>query len=128
MGKYDDIEKREANRDGAVLVKNSGRSSKTTNKGDAIMDEDFLVDYKFTEKSFTLSRSVWAKVSTDAMVNGNRSPLLKVIMEGDQDSTLRLWIMDDREMTALRESRAIFDWLEQNRPEILAAAIEAVVS
>jgi hypothetical protein len=126
MGKYDDIEKREALRDNAILVPNSGRSFKTTNKGDAIMDDIWLVDYKYTEKSFTLSRNVWSKVSTDAGVNGNRMPTLKVIFEGDEDSTVRLWVINDKAMQLAREDKALVKWLHENRPDILIEALEGI--
>lgn len=124
MGKYDDIEDREIRRDGMVKVKNSGRSSKTTAKGDAILDEEWLVDFKYTEKSFTLSRGVWSKVSSDAHTNGNRNPLLKVILEGDDNTTLRLWIMDDKQFQQIRNERAELEYLTVKYPELVAEAIE----
>jgi hypothetical protein len=102
LGKYDDIEKREIRRDGATPVKNSGRSSTTNQKGDATMDDYWLVDYKYTEKSFTLSRAVWNKVTTDAQRNGGLAPTLKVIFEGDEDSTVRVWVISDEEMKHVR--------------------------
>lgn len=42
-----DKERRQAKRDGADVVKNSGRGM---NKGDATL-ENYMVDYKFTEKA-----------------------------------------------------------------------------
>ena len=117
MGKYDDIEAREIKRDGLVAVRNSGRSSTTNQKGDAIMD-GWLVDFKYTEKSFTLSRNVWAKVSTDAQKNGHHQPALKVIMEGDDHSTLRLWVIDDDDMRELRKERRLSDRLYERYPHI----------
>jgi len=75
-------EQSEAKRDGARLQKNSGRGWRQ--KGDAILD-DLVIDYKEYEKSFGLSRKVWAKVCTDALKNGSRFyPVLKVIL-GDKE-------------------------------------------
>lgn len=82
----------ECARDGAVPVKNSGRGLK---KGDAILG-DFVVDYKMTDKSFTLSTKVWAKVQTDAWSNGNRIPAVKVVFFADGEApVVRLWVVDD---------------------------------
>lgn len=69
-------ERREAKRDGAVPVKNSGRGFK---KGDAVQDGEWLVDYKHNELSFTLKSTAWAKHSKDAWNDGQFKPLIKVI-------------------------------------------------
>ncbi len=71
-------EKREAKLDGAKLVKNSGRGEK---KGDAIWDDDWLVDYKHNAKSFTLKKENWDKHSKDAWNDGHYDPLIKVVWE-----------------------------------------------
>lgn len=87
-------EYQEARRDGAKLVKNSGRST-STNKGDAILDKVILVDYKEGKKSFNFTKEVWAKLRTDAVKQGNLEPTLKVIL-GDQDeSKLRVFIIEE---------------------------------
>lgn len=68
----------EARRDGARLQKNSGRGQ--YQKSDATLG-DLSIDYKEHEKSFSLSRAVWAKVCTDAASNGlDYNPVLKVIL------------------------------------------------
>lgn len=74
---------------GGTPQKNSGRGMR---KGDAIL-EPFLVDVKEAGKSFTLNRSVWAKVSTDAIVSEKRQPALNVII-GDERPT-RLWVVSE---------------------------------
>lgn len=74
----------EISRDGAVPVKNSGRSS-GVKKGDAVL-EPFVVDYKEYTEGFTVSRAAWRKISTDAWTNGRREPLLKLVL-GSEDET-----------------------------------------
>lgn len=74
----------EIERDGAVGVKNSGRSS-GIKKGDAVLGP-FIVDYKEYTESFSVSRAVWRKISTDAWTNGRREPLLKLVL-GSEDET-----------------------------------------
>lgn len=69
-------EKREAKLDGAVPVKNSGRGFK---KGDAVLDSEWLIDYKHNEKTFTLKESSWSKHSKDAWNNDQQKPLIKVV-------------------------------------------------
>lgn len=84
----------EAKRDGSRLQKNSGRGQ--YQKGDAILDI-FTVDYKEYEKTFGLSRDVWAKVCTDAMRNGQNEPALKVVL-GSGNSKIRLWVVAEHIM------------------------------
>jgi hypothetical protein len=79
----------ESKRDGSRLTRNSGRG--TFQKGDAFLG-DFTVDYKEYAKSFTLSRSVWAKVCSDAMRNGATEPALKVVLGSGNEKT-RLWVV-----------------------------------
>lgn len=100
------LEQAEAKRDGAVSVKNSGRS-RTTKKGDSVLG-DFVVDYKFTEKSFTLNTAVWAKISLDAWKNGNRAPAIKVIMLNDK-SPVRVWVVSDTIMQDYLRLRRLED-------------------
>ena len=82
-------EKSEAKRDGARLTKNSGRGH--YQKGDAFLDI-FTVDYKEYGKSFSISKSVWAKICSDAFRNGKSEPALKIVL-GDDVSKVRLWIV-----------------------------------
>ena len=71
---YNKMEKRAAKQDGAKLVKNSGRGH---HKGDASFP-DYLVDYKFNAKSFTLTLENWAEHSHNAWKEDHRSPLIVV--------------------------------------------------
>lgn len=82
-------EKSEAKRDGARLTKNSGRGQ--IQKGDAFLDI-FTVDYKEYAKSFSISKTVWAKICSDARRNGHTEPALKIIL-GDDVSKIRLWVV-----------------------------------
>ncbi len=82
-------EANEVKRDGARAQKNSGRGN--YQKGDAILDI-FTVDYKEYEKSFSISKDVWAKICTDAIRNGHTEPTIKVIL-GSGNSKTRLWIV-----------------------------------
>lgn len=45
---YNRLEARQAKKDKAKVVKNSGRGM---NKGDAILHDKYMLDYKFTEKA-----------------------------------------------------------------------------
>jgi hypothetical protein len=79
-------ERRMAQRDGATLIKNSGRGE---TKGDA-KKGNLLIDYKFTEKkSFALNNAEFEKLSSDAFKSG-LEPAIVVIF----DSTKRRAIMD----------------------------------
>lgn len=75
---YNKLERDEARKDGAKLVKNSGRGAE---KGDAKID-GFLIDYKFNEKVFSLKASDWKQLKKDAWNNGYRDPLI-VVCFGD---------------------------------------------
>lgn len=70
-------EKAEVKRDGAKATSNSGRGQ--YQKGDALLDI-FTVDYKEYSKSFSISKDVWAKISSDAIRNKRTEPMLKVIL------------------------------------------------
>lgn len=64
---------------GAKPHKNSGRGYV---KGDG-SDNKFVIDVKEAEKSFTLSKSVWDKICTDAYkVDPNKDPQLLVVLGG----------------------------------------------
>ncbi|MEY3434784.1 MAG: hypothetical protein RLZZ195_266 [Pseudomonadota bacterium] len=83
-------ERSEIKRDKAVKQKNSGRGQ--YQKGDAKW-YNFVVDYKETKSSFSLNKSVWAKICTDTFkVNRDMHPLLKIII-GEKDKT-RLAIVE----------------------------------
>lgn len=80
----------------AIPVKNSGRGK--FQKGDGIIcspsgEPVFTVDIKEANKSFTLSESVWAKVSTDAKKN-QTVPLLKPVL-GAEEPKQRLVIISE---------------------------------
>lgn len=84
-------EKSESRRDGSRLQKNSGRGQ--YQKSDAKLG-DLSVDYKEHEKTFSLSRSVWGKVCTDAASNGlDYVPVIKVIL-GSAMSKIRLAVVE----------------------------------
>lgn len=82
-------EKSEAKRDGAKLTKNSGRGH--YQKGDALLDI-FTVDYKEYAKSFGITKSVWAKICSDAYRNGRSEPALKIVL-GEGDAKVRVWVV-----------------------------------
>lgn len=87
-------EKSEVKRDSAKAQKNSGRGH--YQKGDAILDI-FTVDYKEYEKSFSISKDVWAKICGDAIRNGHSEPAIKVIL-GSGNSKTRLWVVAEHIM------------------------------
>jgi hypothetical protein len=92
-------ERREIARDGAKAQKNSGRGK--YQKGDAI-DGDYLVDYKEYEKSFSISKDVWAKICTDAVRSGPElEPVIKLIL-GKDKNLVRLAIISWEEFDRLR--------------------------
>lgn len=84
-------EESEVKRDGARATSNSGRGQ--YQKGDALLDI-FTVDYKEYAKSFSLSKSVWAKICKDALRNGRSVPALKIIL-GSGDEKVRLWVVGE---------------------------------
>lgn len=100
-------EKNEADRDGASLHSNSGRG--WIQKGDASLSE-FCVDYKEYAKSFSVSRTVWAKVTKDAL-RMRKTPALKLVLGKGKDK-LRLWVVDD---TMFHEMLGA--WREKYEPE-----------
>jgi hypothetical protein len=81
-------EKIEIKKMGGKAQKNSGRS--LHEKGDAILGP-FIVDVKEYEKSFSLSRNVWGKISTDASKH-RKEPALMVCL-GIAENTTRLWVV-----------------------------------
>lgn len=83
-------ERGEANRIGAKLQKNSGRGK--NQKGDARW-YGFLVDFKEFSKNFGLSKSVWAKASTDAIRMG-ADPLIIVVLGEHGEPKTRLAVIE----------------------------------
>ena len=83
-------EKNESKRRGAKQHKNSGRN---TQKGDATW-RDFVVDFKESAKSFTVTQDVWAKAVTDSMKAGvDKSPAIVLIL-GEGNKKTRLAIIE----------------------------------
>lgn len=94
-------ERSEAKRDGAKQQKNSGRGN--YQKGDAIWN-GFVVDYKETAKSVTVSKEMWAKVCTDTFkVSRSYHPVLKLII-GEDNSKTRLAVIEWSLLEQLVES------------------------
>ena len=96
-------EKKEVARIGARAQRNSGRG--ILEKGDAV-HEPFLIDIKEYAESFSVSRKVWAKISTDAFAAQQRVPALALVL-GDK-TKLRLWVVSDEMFEEMREA-----WLEK---------------
>lgn len=80
-------EKRQAKKDGATPVRNSGRGFR---KGDAVW-RDYLVDYKHNAKSFSLSLKNWKKHSTDAWNDSHKTAMIKVIFEDGTELAIIPW-------------------------------------
>ena len=83
-------ERSEAKRIGAKLQKNSGRGR--IQKGDARW-HTFIVDFKEFSKTFSLSKSVWAKASTDAVRQGS-DPLIIVVLGEEGEPKTRLAVIE----------------------------------
>jgi outer membrane phospholipase A len=79
-------ERSESSRLGAKQHKNSGRNN---TKGDATW-ENFTVDFKEYPKGFTVNQNNWAKVSTDAVRNGNDPAIIAVLGTGNQKTRLAI--------------------------------------
>lgn len=99
-------EAQELKRFGAVPQPNSGRGK--NNKGDGILDGKWIVDVKEASKSFTLNKSVWAKVCTDAS-KSNKEPLLLAVFGEEGKPRTRLVIMSADEFEELRRKAAAYD-------------------
>jgi outer membrane phospholipase A len=83
-------EKNESKRIGAKQHKNSGRN---TQKGDATWRE-FVIDFKESEKSFTINQDIWAKVVTDSIKAGkDKSPAIVLVL-GKGNKKTRLAIIE----------------------------------
>lgn len=88
-------ERAEIKRDGATPQPNSGRGKHK--KGDATLNK-FLIDYKEYAESFSVSRSVWAKICTDAVTAGRYSPALKLVLGPNDGHKTRVWVISDADM------------------------------
>lgn len=97
-------ERSEIARDGMRAQKNSGRGQ--IQKGDATLGA-FLVDIKEYSKSFSVSKTVWAKLCTDAWRSGKMIPAFKLVL-GDKDP-IRLWVIEDDVFHEMRKA-----WEEKN--------------
>ncbi len=97
MPDYNKREKAEAKRMGAKLNKNSGRGMR---KGDGTW-RNFLVDWKFANKSFTLNKSVWAKVVTDTLKSDREKNPALIIVLGEGNQTVRLAIIEQEVLEEL---------------------------
>lgn len=104
-------EAQEIKRDGAKAQKNSGRGK--VQKGDAVIDGYWLVDYKEYPKGITLNLDVWAKVCTDAIRSGNYEPTLKVVL-GSGTNKVRLFVISEDEFNLYRQYRQ--QWLDDGYP------------
>ena len=82
---------------GAKLNKNSGRGMR---KGDGTW-RNFLVDWKFANKSFTLNKSVWAKVVTDTLKSDREKNPALIIVLGEGNQTVRLAIIEQEVLEEL---------------------------
>ncbi len=97
MTDYNKKEKADAKRMGAKLNKNSGRGMK---KGDGTW-HNFLVDWKFAKKSFTLNKDVWAKVVTDTLKSDREKNPALIIVLGEGNQTVRLAIIEQEVLEEL---------------------------
>ena len=97
MVDYNKREAGEAKRMGAKLTKNSGRGMK---KGDGTW-RNFLVDWKFAKKSFTLNKDVWAKVVTDTLMSDREKNPCLIIVLGEGSQTVRLAIVEQEVLEEL---------------------------
>ena len=94
---YNKRERSEAKRMGAKTVKNSGRGLV---KGDGRW-HNFVVDWKFARKSFTLNKDVWAKVVTDTIKSDKEKNPALIIVLGEGNETVRLAIIEQEVLEQL---------------------------
>ena len=98
-------EESEIKRDGAKAQKNSGRGK--IQKGDAIIDDMFLVDYKEYARSYGVSIETWGKICTDAQRSGNLEPTLKLVL-GTGMKKVRLFVIRESLFNEMKQA-----WLEK---------------
>ena len=94
---YNRRERSEAKRMGAKTVKNSGRGLV---KGDGRW-HNFVVDWKFAKKSFTLNKDVWAKVVTDTLKSDREKNPALIIVLGEGNDIVRLAIIEQEVLEQL---------------------------
>jgi hypothetical protein len=86
-------EAKEIKRDGARAQRNSGRG--ILEKGDATLS-CFLIDYKEYDESFSVSRTNWAKLQSDAFRAQQRQPAFRLVLGSKEENhKLRLWVISD---------------------------------
>ena len=90
-------ERSEAKRMGAKTTKNSGRGMV---KGDGRW-HNFLVDWKFAKKSFTLNKDVWSKVVTDTLKSDREKNPALIIVLGEGNDIVRLAIIEQEVLEQL---------------------------
>ncbi len=91
---------------GATPQKNSGRG--THAKGDGILGP-FCVDVKEYAKSFGVSRTVWAKLSDDALKSGHLRPMLDIVLGGALEEKMRIVAIEQSMFLEMYEA-----WREKN--------------
>ena len=101
MVNWNKNEKNESKRIGAKVHKNSGRGK--YQKGDASLDK-YVIDFKFSSKSFSVNQDVWAKIVTDTLkVDPEKSPVIMLVL--GETKKVRLAIIEWNEFELLREIR-----------------------
>ena len=99
-------EKNEIKRMGARAQRNSGRG--ILEKGDAVLPP-FLVDIKEFDESFSVSRSNWAKLQSDAFRTQQSDPAFALVLGSKTEKNrLRLWVIGDEMFNQMREA-----WIEK---------------
>jgi len=98
-------ERSEAKRMGAKTTKNSGRGMV---KGDGRW-HNFLVDWKFAKKSFTLNKDVWSKVVTDTLKSDREKNPALIIVLGEGNDIVRLAIIEQE----------VLEQLDDNDPDMV---------
>jgi len=98
-------ERSEAKRMGAKTTKNSGRGMV---KGDGRW-RNFLVDWKFAKKSFTLNKDVWSKVVTDTLKSDREKNPALIIVLGEGNDIVRLAIIEQE----------VLEQLDDNNPDMV---------
>lgn len=78
---------------GATPVKNSGRGR--FHKADGILAETVTVDIKEYEKSFGITKKIWAKLRSDARDNKTPDAIIKLVLGKEGEPKLRLVIAEE---------------------------------
>lgn len=96
-------ERRETKLDGAKPIPNSGRGIQ---KGDALLRDHILIDYKHVGKGHTVNKDAWLKHKRDAWNDGQYEPALKIVM-GDEGVSVA--VIDWEFFIELLDSQAVLD-------------------